>query len=101
MVEGNKELKIKIKQFYNLLESVPDIPSSSLEFISFLRTFLRVQSESSLPTIEVMTVLKKSKPIVFTTLRNSSNKYEMLQFLIELSMEENEADDNLKYLLNM
>jgi hypothetical protein len=99
MVEGNKELKIKILEFFNLLESVPDEPSSSTNFISFLRGFLRVRSESPLPTIEVMTVLKNSKPIVYTTLRNASNKYEMLQFLMELSMEENEANNNLKSFL--
>jgi hypothetical protein len=101
MVEEINELKIKIAQFYKLLDSVPDKPSSSLEFISFLRTFLRVKSEASLPTIEVMTVLKKSKPVIFTTLRQKVNQYEMLQILLELSMEENEADHHLKSLLNM
>jgi hypothetical protein len=101
MVEGNKELKIKIKEFYNLLESVQDTPGSSLEFIAFLRTFLRVQSESPLPTIEVMTLLKKHKPNIFTALRNNTNHYQMLQFLTELQMDETEAENNINTLLNL
>jgi hypothetical protein len=100
MINGNKELKMKILEFFNMLDSVPDSPESFLKFTSFLRSFLRVKSESSLPTIEIMTVLKKSKPIVFNTLRKNVNQYEMLSFLIELSMEENVAMSNLKSFLD-
>lgn len=99
MEVGNRELNIKIAEFYNLIESIPDTPNSSLEVISFLRGFLRIQSTSTLPTIEVMTLLKKYKPNIFTILRKNTNKYEMLQFLIELSMDQIEADNNLKSFL--
>jgi hypothetical protein len=101
MAEGIKELQLKVSEFYKLLETIPDKPSSSSVFISFLRAFLRVRSEISLPTIEVMTVLKKSKPIVFMTMRKAAAKYDMLQFLIELSTEDQEADHKLKTIIKM
>ncbi|HSU78932.1 MAG TPA: hypothetical protein VLK78_00825 [Candidatus Angelobacter sp.] len=100
MREGNKALHVKIANFYRLLETLPDQASSAMEFTSFLRAFLRIHAESTLPTIEIMTVLKKSKPIVFSTLRKAANNYDMLQFLVELSMDENEAEENLELFLN-
>lgn len=64
-VEVNQELKNKINEFYKLLKKAPDQSSSAIDFIYFLRSFLRIKSQTTLPTIEMMTVLKETKPIFY------------------------------------
>lgn len=95
----NEELKIQIKKFYILLQKYPDIPESAYDFVSFFRYFLRLKSQEPLPTIEIMTVLKKNKPIVFFILRQMAKKNDTLGFLTGLSMEFEEAEQKLQKLL--
>jgi hypothetical protein len=92
-------LKRTIRKFYNLLKKYPDHSDSAYDFVIFLRSFLRLKSQEPLPTIQVMTVLKEKKPVVFIALKKMSKQNDTLRFLIGLSMEFEVAEKNLQTIL--
>jgi hypothetical protein len=92
-------LKKTIRKFYNLLKKYPDHTDSAYDFVIFLRSFLRLKTQEPLPTIEIMTVLEKNKPIVFYILRQMAKKNKTLGFLTELSMEYKVAEQTLQKLM--
>lgn len=100
MTKESVELKKSIKLFYNLLEKYSDEPDSAYEFLVFLRNLLKIQSETPLPTIEIMTLIKQYKPLVFYELRKMSNTNLMLEILTELSMDVGAAEKKLKDLID-
>ncbi|KMY54432.1 hypothetical protein AC623_11350 [Bacillus sp. FJAT-27231] len=100
MTEENSELKNSIQRFYDLLKKYPDSPDAAYDFVVYLRSFLKIQSKKPLPTIEIMTLLKKYKPNVFYALRKMAEKNIMLNILTELPMESEAAEKKLKRLLN-
>jgi hypothetical protein len=97
--DENEELKIVIRKFYSLLKKYPDDSESAYDFVIFLRSFIRLKSQAPLPSIELMTILKKNKPIVFFTLRQMAKKNDTLRFLIGLSMEYEVAEQKLQKLM--
>lgn len=99
MTEENEELKNSIERFYNLLNNYPDDSDTTHEFVVFLKSFLRIQSEQPLPTIEIMTLIKQYKPVVFSELRRMSSKNLMLEILTELSTDLETANENLENLI--
>jgi hypothetical protein len=80
-----------------LLQNYPDDLDSTLVFVRFLRSFLRVNaSEKVLPTIEIMTMIKEQKPNVFRWMRKRSAEDNMLAFLTGLAMDYQEAKNRLQ-----
>ncbi|MED1201934.1 hypothetical protein [Heyndrickxia acidicola] len=100
MGENNQELKNSIRKFNCLLEGQPDNSNSVVEFISFLRYFLRIKAKDPIPTIEVMTLIKEYKPIVFNILKQMSKKNDRLRFLTELSMGLTLAEERLNKIIH-
>ena len=100
MTEENQELKKSIQRFYDLLKKHPDNPEVAYDFVVYLRSFLKVQSKIPLPTIEIMTLLKKYRPNVFYALRKMAKNNLMLNILTELPMESKAAEEKLEKLLN-
>lgn|SRR5690625_331672 len=97
--KDNQELKQSVKRFYNMLGEFPDEPNIAHEFIAFLRPFLRIKSKQPLPTIEVMTLIRHHKPVVFDELRKMTKKNMMLQILTDLSTDVEMANKKLKSLI--
>lgn len=84
-----------LNEFEELLKKYPDHPKHLLVFTNFIRQFLRCKTDDGyLPTIEVMSVLKHEKPIIFTLLRQQrSRTFEMLTYI---DIEHEKALDRLK-----
>ncbi|WP_100331310.1 hypothetical protein [Bacillus xiapuensis] len=101
MTERNEELKKSIQRFYGLLKKYPDNANSAYDFNAFLRSFLKIQSKTPLPTIEIMTLIKETKPNVFQALRKMARKNLMLNILTELSTDRESAEKNLEKLLKI
>jgi hypothetical protein len=100
LMERNTELIETIQQFYQLLDRIPDRPSSTYDFAYFIKQFLRTKvDEGQLPTIEVMTVFKYSKPKAYYSMRQFAKKDPILHFLMGLDMNLKSADERLKQLL--
>lgn len=92
------DLKKSVEKFCELLQKYPDEPNSTLTFVSFLRSFLRIRSRETLPTVEVMTLIREFKPNVFHMMKNLSKQDNMLAILTELSMELREAEERIQSL---
>ena len=99
MIDEKKEIKSKVQQFYIMLNNYTDHPDSTAIFLGFIRNFLRIKTKMPLPTIELMTLLKKHKPSVFMTLRKMAKTNILLSFLTDLSMEIEEAEQRLKEIM--
>jgi hypothetical protein len=97
MRRKTNELKMNVEKFFLLLQNYPDDLDSTLVFVRFLRSLLRVNaSEKVLPTIEVMTMIKEQKPNVFRLMRKRSAEDNMSAFLAGLSMDYQEAESRLQ-----
>jgi hypothetical protein len=94
----NRELKSKIRRFYSILEKYPDCSSNAVEFLNFLRSFLKLRVKDPLPILEIMTIIKAYKPIVFFNLKQMSNQNMLLKILTENSMELKAAKERLNRL---
>jgi hypothetical protein len=98
MPNESDELKMNVEKFFVLLKNYPDDSESTLVFLRFLRTFLRIKSQEDLPTIEVMTLIKVHKPNIFYIMRKLSKRDNVLNFLTGLSMDLEAAEQRLQLL---
>ncbi|MBN6187860.1 hypothetical protein JQN58_13230 [Aneurinibacillus sp. BA2021] len=56
------------KELFVLLENYEDTTKNAIAFTSFLKGVLRSKAkDETMPTIEMITVLKHEKPIIFQT----------------------------------
>ncbi|WP_231584148.1 hypothetical protein [Domibacillus indicus] len=91
------EVRSHIEKFFILLKNYPDSVDSTFIYVRFLRSFLRGNTQKDvLPAIEIMTLLKEHKPVVFQTMKKLSEKDNMLAFLTGLSMNIQEAENKLQ-----
>ncbi|WP_025027328.1 hypothetical protein [Caldalkalibacillus mannanilyticus] len=88
------ELIKAIKDFESLLEKHPDDSKSVHAFNHFLRYFLRIKTKANcnLPSIEIMTILKHRKPVVYMLMRRQAQKSGALGMLTYLEMDLEEAN---------
>jgi hypothetical protein len=95
MMDNRWDVPSALKEFNYLLKKYPDHPKFLLVFTNFIRQFLRCKvGDGYLPTVEVMTVLKHEKPIIFTLLRQQqSNTFAMLTYI---EIEHEKALERLK-----
>ncbi|MFC4321573.1 hypothetical protein [Litchfieldia salsa] len=97
-----EEVRKQIQLFFKLLEKHKDIPQSIPYFKSYLRQLIMKNrgSDTMIPTIEMMTVLKNEKPLVFQLLKQQSKGDYNLEFLTGLSMNYEDAKGKLELFLN-
>lgn len=95
------ELKRSIQKLYDLLKTYPDDVSSVHEFVVFLRSFLRINSEEPLPKMEVMTLIKHYKPVIFWGIKKMSQENVMLNLMTHLTTDIETAEANLEKILNI
>jgi hypothetical protein len=102
MNKNKDELQKQIQNFCKLLEVHKDIPESIHYFKSYLRQLIRINrnSDKVLPTIEIMTILKHEKPLVFHLLKRQSQGDYNLEFLTGLSMNYDDAKIKIERFLN-
>lgn len=98
-MKDSEELKANIEFFYELLHNKPDDMNSVHDFVVYLRSLLRLETNEPLPKMEIMTLIKHYKPVVFWGLRKLSSQNVMLDILTHLSMDLETAEKNLKKLV--
>lgn len=90
-----------VEEFFLLLEKYPDKLEHLVVFRNFLKLFLRSKTSNGvLATVEIMTVLKHEKPIVFSFLKKQANTDSVLSLLIQLEMDVEEAKQRLHDIVN-
>lgn len=83
------EITAAIVDFFLLLKKHPDQPSNVTIFTNFFRNFLRIRStDKILPTMELTTLLKHEKPIIFSTMRKHSENLMYILSHMEMDIEE-------------
>ncbi len=95
----DSDLKAALIKFEQLIETSPDEKSSLASFANFLRGFLRIRNaKHSLPSAEIMTIIKNKKPTVFYFLKKQASQNPSLQLLTELEIDFNKAVERLENL---
>ncbi|WCK55212.1 hypothetical protein PP175_04285 [Aneurinibacillus sp. Ricciae_BoGa-3] len=90
MKDTQDNLTGALQEFFFLLKKYPDDVRYVSEFRNFLRNFLRINSgRDSLPTMEVTTILKNDKPIIFKVMQESKENW--LHILTHAVMDIHEA----------
>ncbi|WCK55412.1 hypothetical protein PP175_05530 [Aneurinibacillus sp. Ricciae_BoGa-3] len=99
MREKDEKLISALEEFLFLLKKYPDDVRNVSEFRNYLRTFLRLNSgNDTLPTIEVVTVIKYEKPLIFKVMQESKENW--LHFLTHAVMDIDEARSRLDTIWN-
>jgi hypothetical protein len=98
-VERNKELIDSLMKLQELLDTQPDTVDSIPVFTNYIRSFLRIKPMGrTLPTIEIMTLLKKRKPNMFYLLKRYS-KDDIMTMLTYLDMDYHKAEMKIERIL--
>lgn len=85
--------------FEELVEKKPDTADSVPDFLAFLRHFFRNKHPKySLPTIEIISIIKHKKPTVFYFLRRQSSRDPMLQLVIDVEIDLEKALERIQFL---
>ncbi|WP_096198917.1 hypothetical protein [Bacillus sp. FJAT-45350] len=88
-----------IKEFEKLMQTQPDTKDSLPVFLKFIRNFLRAKHPTlSLPTIEVMSIIKKTKPNVFYYLRRQGERDHTLAMLTHITIDVEQAEERISTL---
>jgi hypothetical protein len=94
-----RDLKATLDKFEQMMRTLPDNTSSLPEFINYLRGFLRVRDPKfSLPSAEIMTIIKKEKPTIFHLLKIQATNNPSLLLLTELEINYDKAIERLEAL---
>jgi hypothetical protein len=96
-----QQIRDYIKKFYCLLNQYPDDPKSTFIYTNFLRQFLRLKpKEATLPTIEIISLLKHEKPIVFYLIKQQGKYDDTLELLTNIYIDPEKAKKNLHQIMN-
>lgn len=98
-VERNKELIDSLLKLQELLDTLPDTVESIPAFTQYIRSFLRIRPTGrTLPTIEMMTLIKRRKPNLYQLFKKHSND-DMLSMLTNLDMDYELAQTKVERIL--
>lgn len=87
-----------VKDFFVLLENYTDHPQNLFVFTSFLKGFLRKKAfDETTPTIEVVTVLKHERPVIFYHMRKQTEDW--IYILTRIDMDVEEAKQKLLHIV--
>jgi len=91
------ELKNAITKLDRLLKKYPDAPLEIIVFKQYLKGFLRIKTNSiTLPTSEVMAIIKHEKPETYYYLKKNSKNEPLFHFLTNINMDYERARQNLQ-----
>lgn len=85
------ELIKHIKLFEKLLKQRTDDSENTFEFLSFFRSLVRIKSDTQIPIIELGTILKHEKPLIFQDLKKLSEYNQVVDFITHVDMDYQEA----------
>ena len=95
----NNNLKTILEKLDTVINEAADDESSVPLFINFLRGFLRTKDPRfSLPSSEVMTIIKHKKPNVFYYLKKQAKQNPSLDLLTQLTIDYDKAVARLEEL---
>lgn len=91
-----KELLTPISDFEKIIKRYPDKSEYAFEFFSFFKYLQRVKTTSNVvPIIELGTILKHEKPVIFHELRNYAGRSPMIEIITNVDMDLIEAQQRI------
>jgi len=89
--------KLIIRDFCNLLDSIPnqDDQVTIQKFLRYLQSLIRIKQVVP-PVVEIMTVVKQNKPILYHAARRSIMTSSNLHMLFQLDMDFEIAQERLR-----
>ncbi|MGO4890271.1 hypothetical protein ACJ2A9_21190 [Anaerobacillus sp. MEB173] len=94
------ELKCALIQFESLMRELPDRRESLPQFKKFILFFLRIKTRSvPLPTSEIMSILKREKPTLFSIMRRELSNNLIFNIITHIDAEYWGAKKRLNELL--
>lgn len=98
-VEREKLLGL-IKQFYDLLDRTDDSKESFRDFLDFIKILLRTKFRHYvIPSIEIVSLIKKRKPIVFRYFQLLAEKDVNISILVGSVISEERAEERINRLI--
>ncbi|MBU8908698.1 hypothetical protein [Desertibacillus haloalkaliphilus] len=97
MNQSDLELKHALDKFETLINDLPDNRTSVPKFKNFVVYFLRIKPKKvTLPTAELMAVLKHEKPTVFYYMRSDSSQHMIFNLVTHIDMKYETAVERLE-----
>ncbi|PSL46926.1 hypothetical protein B0H94_10577 [Salsuginibacillus halophilus] len=97
MQKEKRELLEQIQIFEDLLAEVPDDPSRLNDFVKQYRILLRLQPKNyTVPLIELTSLLKEEKPLIFRAMRSYSRSVMAVQAPLETTISKERAEARLE-----
>lgn len=89
-----------VRDFYDLIETIPntDHPETIQKLFRYLQGLLRIKQVVP-PVVEIMTVVKETKPVLYHAARRLVPKTSNLHMLFQVDMDLALAQQRLKNLL--
>lgn len=101
MTEKNKDLIELLDELDFLLKEHEDKPDNAIYFSRYLRLFMASAPKNvTLPTVEVMTLIKYSKPNIYRYLKKHSSTNPVIDLLGGLELDLDQAKARLDHLKN-
>lgn len=97
IVEPQETKRIIIRDFFALIEKVPnkDDQASIQTFLRYLQSLLRIKQVVP-PVVEIMTVIKQNKPLLYHAARRITLPSSNLHMLFQLEMDIMLAHERLR-----
>ncbi|WNC12635.1 hypothetical protein [Brevibacillus brevis] len=86
-----------VRDFYELIETIPnrDDQETIQKLLRYLQGLLRIKQVIP-PTVEIMTIVKQNKPILFHAARRAVMSSSNLSMLFQLDMDVDLAKERLR-----
>ncbi|UOE96097.1 hypothetical protein [Alkalihalobacillus sp. LMS39] len=95
------ELVQALKKLEKMLKETPDNKEAVMLYKTFLKSFLRTKTNSiPLPSVEVMSVIKRKKPTIFSLLRKEASYSDVLYYLTSIEVNYQDAERKLAHIIN-
>lgn len=88
-----------LKEFQKMLNQYPDDQKYTLNFFSFFKKLSLVNSKS-IPYVELGTILRNEKPIIFYELKRLSDQSHVINVITSVSIDLKEAIEQISKILN-
>lgn len=87
-----------MKKFKDMLDQYPDNNKSIYKFYSFLKTLPNIHSDN-IPFIELGTILKHKKPVIFQGLKAFSDKSPIINLITSVDMDFQKAINKINQII--
>src|SRR5690554_3563683 len=100
MNKESESLLHLLKKFNHLLETTDDSDESFREFLNYIKLLLRTKYKKlTIPTVELISIIRARKPIVFQNLRKLGERDVNISILVGSTIPQEKAEERITILM--